>query len=116
MRPPALALKGIGPYIWQLKTFCARALHFSRIPVRSLRTPVEPVTALAPAEAFTEMLPPMLPPRPLAPGTGQPVKHLEPALLALVEALIQGICGFRRLLQGRPRVGKGCGALPQLVR
>jgi hypothetical protein len=66
VRPPALALKGIGPYIWQLKTFCARALHFSRIPVRSLRTPVEPVTALAPAEAFTEMLPPMLPPRPLA--------------------------------------------------
>src|SRR5215471_1049629 len=41
-------------------------------------------------------------------------EYPEPALLVVVQAVIEGICGVRQFLQGRTPVGKGCGPLPQV--
>ena len=42
-----------------------------------------------------------------------PIEHGKPPLLALVQALIQRICGVRQFLQGRPGIRKRRGALTQ---
>src|SRR3974377_410869 len=78
----------------------------SPVVLGTIGAEMEPPT-LPPPESVAEMGPSARP--------GQPVESRETPLLVLVQAFIQGVCGVRQFLQGRPGIGKGCGALPQAL-
>src|SRR6516225_5226487 len=78
----------------------------SPVVLSTIGAEMEPTT-LPPPESVAEMGPSARP--------GQPIESRKTPLLVLVEGSIQRICGVRQFLQGRPGIGKGCGALPQAL-
>src|SRR5215510_2652219 len=100
VRPPAL-----GTSIWCLQALFARALHVHRAIIGAARTPIvvahHPAAVVAAHAADAD--------------AADTAEYRKPPLLALVQALVERICGVHQFLQCRTRVRHGCGALTQAL-